>query len=372
MKLKYLSEFSEIPTSIHHYSVYKLRFLCFSNIWFKILGLSPWTIDTGILRKNVSPEEKNFKCKLSFWGTFYNVFLVTLMLITDIWIIYHLSLMENSTRLTLETVTVKLSFVSIICASIIPIIYVFRQKLLVNMNNRFEGVNRTLSDCSDYSVDDSNNNYLIFTMTSLLTSGIIVLRVLYYLSSAKVFVISLPYFISSWLIVQFVMFLNMIKVRITSVNNTLSKLGTTDNKILLSRESVLNDIFIIKRDYVEICEISDGIMSFFGLPILIVIIIFSIRSIFNFYYIILILIHIQEIDLRLYEYGLFLLRNIFLFLMMTSNATEIIKQNRKTARIINLLIDRYLLDKRIKNKFPETGPEHRESQQGRERFARKF
>ncbi|KAG8040354.1 hypothetical protein G9C98_000925, partial [Cotesia typhae] len=371
MKLNHLSEFNKIPTSIHHYSAYKLRFICFSNIWFKILGLSPWTIDTRMLRKNGSADDKNFKSKLSFWGSFYNVLLVIFVLITDIWIIFRLSLVENST-LTLETVTVKLSFVSIICASIIPIIYVFRQKLLVNMNNRFEGVNRILNDCSDHSTDDNNKNYLIFAMTSLLTTIIVILRVLYYLSSAKVFVITLPYFISSWLIVQFVMFLNMIKVRITSVNNTLSQLGTFDNKILLSRESVLSDIFIIKRIYVEICEISDGIMSFFGLPILIVIIIFSIRSIFNLYYIILILIHIQEIDLRLYEYGFFLLRNVFLFLMMTSNATEIIKQNRKTARIINLLIDRYLLDKKIKNKFPEAGFNYRKIQHDRERFARNF
>ncbi|XP_057320420.1 putative gustatory receptor 28b [Microplitis mediator] len=328
------------------------RYVTFiSYISFKIIGLLPWKMETGIFNKIQKVENKNFKSNFSYVGSCYNILVVSVIVSLDIYIIYDILPPEIDTRLTIDTVTLKISFVLLLCASVIPLIYIFRQKLLINVLNRFKNLDKKLNKCADYKVENDYTNHFMFAINFVLGCCLIIMREIYYMSLKKVFLTSLSYFICSFVIIQYAMLLNMIRTRFKSINLTLSKLGTSESKISLSRATVLDDIGSIKRAYVELCEMSDDTASFYGIPMLIVVIVYSIKSIFNLYYIILILIQVQEIDLRMYQYGLFLIRNIFLFTLLTTNVTKIIKQNKKTARIINLLIDRYAADVIIKKKL---------------------
>ncbi|XP_057320419.1 putative gustatory receptor 28b [Microplitis mediator] len=344
-KLKDKFNFKGYNSVCHHYLIFMSYFS------FKIIGLLPWKMETGIFNKIQKVENKNFKSNVSYVGSCYNILLVLVIVSLNIYIIYDILPVQVDFHLTLRIAQIKLSFVLLLCASIIPLIYIFRQKLLINVLNRFENLDKKLNKCADYKAENNYTNYLIFTINFVVSVCIIIMREIYYMSLKKVFIISFSYFIGSFVIIQYTMLLNMIKTRFTNINSTLLRLGTSESKISLSRASVLDDIGRIKRAYVELCEMSENISNFYGFVMLIVIIVFVVRNLFNLYYAILVLIHIEIVDIKIHICAVFFLWSSFLFTVLATHVTKTVKQNKKTARIINLLMDRYAADEKIKDKL---------------------
>ncbi|XP_057321501.1 uncharacterized protein LOC130665213 [Microplitis mediator] len=333
-------------------SVYYRYFILFHYIFFKTIGLLPWTMETsGIFRGNREVENRNFDCYFSYLGSCYSILTFVVYVSFDILVVLNISLTEIGLNPSLDLISIKLSFITIMCTSLVILIYIFRQKLLISVNKRSKSVDQQLSKCADYQLEINNSNYLIFAVNSVLIISSIITRQIHYKSFILVLTVGFPYFIGSWVIIQYSFLLNMIRTRFKSINLTLSKLGTSESKISLSRESVIDDIDVIKRAYVELCGMCEDIGDFYGLPILIIIISLCVRSILNLYNTILVLINIQKAGTIMYQYGISLSRIIFLFMVMTSFITEIMKQIKKTARIINLLIDRYSADEKIRKKL---------------------
>lgn len=308
-------------------SVYYRYFILFQYIFFKTIGLSPWTMETsGIFRRNREAENRNFDCHFSYIGSFYSILIFIVYILFDILVVLNISLTEIDLNPSFDLISIKLSFITIMCTSLVLLIYIFRQKLLISVNKRSKNVDQQLSKCADYQLEINNNNYLIFAFNSVLIFCSIITRQIHYKSFMLVLTVGFPYFIGSWVIIQYSFLLNMIRTRFKSINLSLLKLGTSESKISLSRESVIDDIVVIKRAYVELCGMCEDIGDFYGLPILIIIISLCVRSILNLYNTILVLIHIQKAGTIMYQYGISLLRIIFLFMVMTSFITEIRKQ----------------------------------------------
>lgn len=151
------------------------------------------------------------------------------------------------------------------------------------------------------------------------------MRQLYFKAFVNV-MISFPDLIVNGLIVQYAMLLSIIKIRFKIINSILSKLGTSESKISLSRSSVLDDIDRIKSAYVDLCEMCEDIVSFYGMPMLIDIILISFKTIYNLYYIILIFLDLRETDNIIYLCGLLSIWYNFLFTALATNVSKIIKQ----------------------------------------------
>ncbi|XP_057320355.1 putative gustatory receptor 28b [Microplitis mediator] len=333
-------------------SVYYRCFMFIQHILFKITGISPWTMDTSVIfRNNKDFENNNFHCSFSYSGSCYNIILSAFIVFLTFYdISYNSSSQINSDKM-LESITAKVEYSSLLFASLIPIIYIIRQKLLINVNNMFKIIDNKLNSCADYETENNYTNYFVFILNVIVTSGIITLRIMTFESLTVLFVRNSAYFISSWVTIQYVLLLNMIYKRFKGINSTLSKLGTNRSVISRSHESVIDDINKIKFAYLKLSDMCEDTETFYGLSILISIFILAVKSIFMLYQIILISLHVHAIDDNTYLFIIFLLRNVSLYMILTTNVTKIMKQNKDTSKIINLLRDRYSMDERIEKKL---------------------
>ncbi|XP_057318224.1 uncharacterized protein LOC130663141 isoform X2 [Microplitis mediator] len=326
-------KFKKLKEKLNNSNGYKsVCYRCLTFIlyfWFKILGLLPCKIDSRILRENPIVGIDNLRFNFSYVGPCYNVLLFVLLVIFDTYIVHNMLSIYVTSRLSLEAITIDISFIRMLCASVIPLIYIRRQKLFISVLNRFEILGKKLNKCADYKVENDNTNYLIFTIYFVIMCCIIMIREMYFKSLISVLIASLPILINSGVIIQYAMLLNIIKIRFKSINLTLSKLGTTESKISLSRQSVLDDIDNIKRAYVELCEMCEDIGNFYGISILIVVTITSLKSIYNLYYMFLVLIDLREVDIIMILSGIHLIWDNFLFATLTTSVTKTIKQLAK-------------------------------------------
>lgn len=308
-------------------SVYYRCFMFIQHIIFKISGISPWTMDTSVIfRNNKDLENNNFNCSFSYSGSCYNIILSAIIIILTYYDISYSSSTKIDSDNMLESITAKVEYTSLLSASLIPLIYVFRQKLLINVNNMFKIVDNNLNNCADYNTENSYTNYFVFIVNVIVTSGILILRIIASESLTMLFIRSFAYFISSWVTIQYVLLLNMIYKRFKAINSTLLKLGTNRSVISRSHELVIDDIDKIKFAYLKLSDMCEDTESFYGLSILISIFILAVKSIFMLYHIILIALRIHSIDEKMYIFVIFLLRNVYLYMVLTTNVTQIIKQ----------------------------------------------
>ncbi|CAD6230934.1 GSCOCT00006886001.3-RA-CDS [Cotesia congregata] len=332
----------------------KIKSVCYrlsvvsQYFFFKLIGLSPWSIDASeIICRNRRIESHNFKCSFSYVGICYNLLFITVTLIVyNILYIFYSSLISGLEHA--RTFEVPFSFLSMLCVISIIVIYMIRQKLLINLiNNRLQMVDKNLSSCADYDIKYDYTNDLIFYTNLFFISSILLALQLYRKSVPIIIFMNLPNFLIIWPLIHYLMFINMIKLRFEGINSTLLKLGTYESKILRSRELVLNDISSLKRAYVEICKGCDDIVSFFGIPVFIVIFIQSVRSVRNLYFITIELITSLKIKFIICFAISGVLHTTILFILLTTAVTKVIKQNKETLRIINLLRDRFYMDEEI-------------------------
>ncbi|CAG5100887.1 Protein of unknown function [Cotesia congregata] len=272
----------------------------------KLIGLSPWMMDTPkIFRKNREVA-----------GSSYNILLIISYILFDIFFVYN---NLNTVNQTIASIAAKLAFFSIICMSIILLIYIIRQKSLVIVKNRFNDVDKWLNGCVDYQLDHDNTNYWIFFTNMVLIYCWSIVRIVFTVSWAIDIALILTMAFGFILIVQYTMIINMINKRLKSINATLLKLGST------SQRAILNDFCTIKNAYVELCDMSDKIADFYRIPTLIVVFLSCIRNINNIYQIILIFLHQAEIPSSAYLGGIFIIQICFSFTILTTSVTQVLR-----------------------------------------------
>ncbi|XP_057336829.1 uncharacterized protein LOC130675282 isoform X1 [Microplitis mediator] len=354
-KLKLKLNYSKDKSAYNRYFSF-IRFI----LW-KITGLSPWKFESsGIFHESkINSSDKNDVCSVSYVGSCYNILV---FLAIDSFAVYRLldqSFNRNYPGPILSLIIVKFLFIALLCASLIPLMYIIWQKIIITVNNEFENVDEILGKCTDYEIKKSHLNNVIFIVNLFTKICLILVLDLFYYSTERVFYEIIPSIISSGVIIQYATQLNRVNKRFKSINLAILKLGdfkisasltqvSSVTQTVLSRESIIYEIENIKCAYIKLCEMSENIADFYGIPILIAIFSFAVRSIFTVYFTILSLVKIQLENIVWYQNGIRILWIIFLFTVLTSSVTTITKQNKKLARIINSLTDRYTMDEKIK------------------------
>ncbi|CAD6242761.1 GSCOCT00014176001.2-RA-CDS [Cotesia congregata] len=308
----------------------------------KLIGLSSWKMDTvSIFRKNLfCTQLTTFSYKLSIIGSGYNILLVVFYVLCDIFIIK-----KNLNETNKAPVSIKFAFFSILCISVIPVIYVIRQKILISVKNQIKDVDNELMSCLDYKLVQNNINYWTFIINNVLIYCWIVFMLIFESLWVEIISMLIPMIFGSILIVQYAMIMNMIEKRFKSINVTLLKLKSSMHR------TIFNDISSIKFAYFELCDMCDNTADFYGIPTLIVIILFSIRNISNYYEIILVFLSEIEMQNLFYCSGIFAVQTFFLFTTLTTSVTRLLKQNEETSRIINQLLDQFTINQAITEKL---------------------
>ncbi|CAD6240879.1 GSCOCT00014164001.2-RA-CDS, partial [Cotesia congregata] len=198
----------------------------------------------------------------------------------------------------------------------IVLIITARHKLIMNfINNHLRNFDKNLNTCADYEIKYDCTNDVIFASNFIFTSTIAIVRQFFSKSKLIVF-INLPNFLTTWPLIHYTIFINIIKLRFKSINSMLLKLGTTESKISRSRELILDDLDSIKRAYAELCKGCDEIVTFYEVPTLIVILIFSTKTIRSLYYMVIQLISAPKIDSLTYVTGLSFLYPIYIYIYL--------------------------------------------------------
>lgn len=314
------------------------------HIFFKIIGLSPWAMDTGITSKNHKNKNRNYELNISYIGSSYNILLSLGMITFGFYRILGKLLAAASDKSPLLSVILKLTFITILCASLIPLIYIIRQKKFISVNDRFKNVDRVLNKCANYEIKKNHVNDFIFVINLFTTYCLIIIMSLFYYPASRVFFQNLSTVISGGIIVQYAMIINRLEKRFKSINLAISRLVEFKSKAtqpqvsfvthkVLSRQSFFNDIENLKYAYMELWEMCQDIGNFYGVPILIAIFCFAAITIITVYLIILSLFSVLTLHIEWPVDITRLLWIIFLFIVLTSSVTKIMKQVWKFYKI---------------------------------------
>ncbi|CAD6230938.1 GSCOCT00006887001.2-RA-CDS [Cotesia congregata] len=333
-------------------SYHKIKSVCYrlfvisQYLFLKLIGLSPWSIEASeIIRRNRRIESHNFKYTFSYVGIFYNFVFIFLTVSLSIYVVFYLQQTYSEEIKLFETLFLSSS---VLCMVFIVLIYTIRQKVPINLiNNRLKSVDKNLNSCADYKSKNYYANDWIFLMNFVFNFCVTILRYLAFKSDIIVFIMLVPNILTTWPLIHYTIFINLIRRRFEEINSTLLKLGTSESKISHSRELILDDFTNLKRAYEEICKGCDEIVNFYEIFILIVSSIMAIRLVRNLYFIIVKMINLPTIDVIIFLVGVTLLQYVINFIMLTIAVTKVIEQNKKTPIILNLLRDRFDMDEEI-------------------------
>ncbi|XP_057334107.1 uncharacterized protein LOC130673184 isoform X1 [Microplitis mediator] len=351
-------------------SVYHRNLTSLQRIIFKIIGLSPWTVEISKLShksRKVDNVQNNI-CYFSYAGSFYNILLIILGVLSILYSSFNnmLEIPERDILVTKNTLS-NIKFFSVVEVLIVILIYIFRQNKIINILNQLRNVDNDLQKCAVFT---SENNYIvvhfIFFGNFLIYCCYLAMDCYIYQFEnilLQIVMLHSPIIIFSWIIVQYTILLDIIDKRFKSINLMIIKLSDTKShlnqsqilfvsKNLLLRDSVHYDVKNIKCAYVKLCEICGDIADFYGLPILIAITYIGGSSILISYFFMLLFSETIQIDyIVCLCQGMRLLWMALLILMLTTYVTKTINQSNETANIINVLMDRCAMDEKVEKEF---------------------
>lgn len=292
----------------------------------KVLGLSPWKIDSN-----------NF-WSVSYIGSFYNIQLSFGLIAFSI--IEHL---YSKARIYLAPAALMVSVVqqsllfTALSASFIPLFYTIYQRSLIRINNRLAKVDGILTKCADYKLKRDYTNEVIFIANLLVIVFLIVIFDACYYDVQHILYGNFPTIIGGSVMIQFAMLLNRIEKRISSINSTVSKIGTAEDNIIgtqilslskkvIMRESLIYNIDNFKCAFNELHEICFDSAYFYGVPILIALFCGSVRVFFTIYLALLTVLKLSKQTVVWHVVGARLLWIVSTIIILTSSVTTIQKQ----------------------------------------------
>ncbi|CAD6239870.1 GSCOCT00013871001.3-RA-CDS [Cotesia congregata] len=167
-----------------------------------------------------------------------------------------------------------------------------------------------------------------------------------------------PCTISSYVLAQYALFLNIITQRFNSINKTILKFGNMDSDDELSTiftdkitlcKPIVNDIENVNHANLELCNICNKMADFYTFPMLITVIYFMILSMMNLYFLIGATIT-QSDELTLFdaiESGATVLVAVNCFVALNINVVRVESELEETASCVHLLMDRCLLNQEV-------------------------
>ncbi|XP_057324857.1 putative gustatory receptor 28b [Microplitis mediator] len=347
----------------HINSLCRGYFMVIQHICFKIIGLAPWSID----KRNADQMnfKKHNKCNFSYVGTCYNILFFTFNVFLNFNFLINKAYQPFDSEQALpSTLREKISFILPLIINMIPLVFVIRQKSMIGIINRFEIVDEKLKKCDDYKMNSDYNNYFTFIVNFVLFNGLFMMQI--YNFSFTVLFIQISYtIISSGVMIQYTILLNLTAQRFEKVNSLISKLYNIRIDVarihilssiqtpLSYEQLLLYDINDIIYAYVELCEICDNLKNFYGFPILVITLFFSAGGVFILYFIILVLISIIPFSNQVYMNLTLVSWITFSLIALTSSVTKTIEQSQKTVKLVNLLMLRPFTNHKIKEQLAQ-------------------
>ncbi|KAH0550715.1 hypothetical protein KQX54_020602 [Cotesia glomerata] len=317
------------------YRKYNQNLMISKFYFFKILGLSPWSLNLSA----VLPKNRHFKitlCKFSYVGSLYNISLAILVTISGFYAFHRRSVIqgENDALLTVSTVRL-MEYLAILKSSVLFLIYTLRQKKMISVINGINNVNYRLEK---YGWNISRD-YLIINMVFIINvflSVVLVTLELCVLSFSEALMRCFPSILFCWFLVQYTIVLDVINKRFKYINLSITKLGSLKEnselpqrlfitKLSFLHESVICDVINLKHAYNNLCEICRVVADFYGLIILGVI------------------LHNGA--------GVCVLWMMFQIVVFTTYVDKTIDQSKKTASIINALIRQNRMDDKVEKEL---------------------
>lgn len=282
--------------SVHHQYL-----TIFQYIFLKLIGLSPWSIRHSVVcRKSRKINNvQNNVCNFSFVGSFYNFMLSIFVLSLTLYSFYNVKIIQvQHDSLITESTMTNLEYLAALITSIVYLIYLFRQKIIIDALNKLENVDYKLQRCVMFTSENHYMIHLLF-MGNLLSCCIGSVAGFYVFNRSLVMTLLRfsPSFNFSWIIIEYTIMLNLINRKFKSINLMMKKFLTVKTsedqlqpcfgKIIVLRASVIHDINNIKSAYIKLGEICQEISDFYGILFLIALLYNGSSSLFLSYFMIL-------------------------------------------------------------------------------------
>ncbi|XP_057318625.1 putative gustatory receptor 28a [Microplitis mediator] len=345
---------------IEHDSVRYKNFVVIQNFLFKTIGLSPWTVN-GAQKCDKNQRvhnDQNYECNFSYFGSFYNIMIFVCVVSLTFYVKFNggLHQKQQDSFLT-SSISMNIYYLSALISSVILVIYIIKQKLIINVINRFKSVDKKLLR---YAASELKSNKIIsiIFMINLFMSICYEIFEIYYYPLLSAIIRDFPVIINSLVIIQFTIILDVINKRFKIINLAISKFEINNNcrsmssslsvtNLSVLRESVLNDVGGIKCAYMELCEICQDIGDFFGPSILIIILYTGVAMICDLYYGIVSLM-VEDFDSMVsLSDGVWVIWIIFEFIVLTTSVTTVEEESGKTGNIIDSVMDQCAMDEQV-------------------------
>lgn len=316
-----------------HTAFYSLLFV------FKVLGLSPWRVNMcKILGAPNQNNNQESLAEVSKYGFLYNILLIIIVpayLATNQ--ILALAKHGKNNSDLVKTVDVFLQTYGILVIVGIWLNYVMQQKKIVNIVNGLWRINNNLMGCNRYSCKSECRLYIIPLINFFLCccqSGFHIL--VFGIHRAPLWIT--PFIISSWVLIECTLLLNIIFQLFESIDAKILDLGDindineenfyqTINLKAFLRESDIKDINCINSSIMQLCEIFDQIGDFYAIPTLLIIIYFITSTTFALYVTIVKFsfnkLEFPMLGLDITTWTLIIVFNVVVF---TSNVTRITRK----------------------------------------------
>ncbi|XP_044587497.1 uncharacterized protein LOC123267068 [Cotesia glomerata] len=329
-----------------YYQYYKF----IQDIFSRILGLSPWT------------HNKKEIWEFSYVGTCYNISISLIIILLGVYEVLDESFADKFPGKLVPLIIVKVIFITLLCTSFIPLVYIIKQKQLIRVMNRFKDVDRVLSKCKNYEQKYDHTNIVIFCINFLTTIFLILILDACYFSIVRIFIENLPTIIGGGVMIQYAMIVNKLNKRFDIINTIFLKLGSLKVDAtpqvftvtqVTSRKLIITDIDNLKYAFVELCEMCQYTADFYGMSVLISILCYAERIIFCVYLSLLPALELGNFETIWQVTAPRLIWIVFVFLMFTSSITTIKKQTSHLAKNITTLRDRNMTDDKIVEKLSQ-------------------
>ncbi|CAD6222017.1 GSCOCT00014049001.2-RA-CDS, partial [Cotesia congregata] len=303
--------------------LYYQHYKFIQHIFSRILGLSPWT------------HNKKEICELSSVGTCYNISISLIIILLGVYEVLDETFADKFPGKLVPLIIVKVIFITLLCTSFIPLVYIIKQKQLIRVMNRFKDVDRVLSKCKNYERKYDHTNIIIFCTNFLTTIFLILILDACYFSIVRIFIENLPTIIGGGVMIQYAMIVNKLNNRFDIINTIFSKLGNLKVDAtpqvftvtqVASRRLVITDIDNLKYAFVELCEMCQYTADFYGMSVLISILCYAERIIFCVYLSLLPALELGNFETLWQVTAPRLIWIVFVFLMFTASITTIKKQ----------------------------------------------
>ncbi|CAD6208538.1 GSCOCT00010533001.3-RA-CDS [Cotesia congregata] len=350
-------------------SVSKRIFMVLQYIIFKLIGLSPWTIDVTELFNN-NRRMINYNSdflKYSIIGVVYNLLLIISLGSFHIYVLFYSNEVGFYEMFIDSVLTSRVHLVMLNLDIIITLViwfnYIVRQKKIIDVVERLIKLDKKLQKY-DFILNDCKKNcrtYLIFFINFVLCLFLLIIQLKKVNWSINALIEFIPIVVMSWSMMQFTLMINLIKKRFEKVNKLLLSLGNlveTEEELLTIDDvfslkepapkkiivgSIVHDVDEINDMHSELCDLWSEVLNFYGIPVLLTIYQFCGKCI-NTSYLVWIISHIYRI------YGSAIFSNLFiifgLFVMINTVTKTIIDESKKTARNIHVLQNKCIMDEK--------------------------